>query len=219
MIAVANLVAPRRGLGRRAAAGPRPAACSSSPALMLAAAVGMWQRRYWAVLGFEALLGIGVTYAGLSLLVATNVAAVVLCLAVILGGGFLFWKLVRVMARIQVASRRPTSPSARLAPPHARERLRLHRHRFRAGWVRGRDPRRAARHEDRHRREGPDRRALPELRVHPGQGRAAGGRHRLGDRRGVGVRHHRPGALDRLRRRRRAAAEGHQDADRRRRRR
>jgi len=63
-----------------------------------------------AVLGFQALLGIGVAYAGLSLLVATNVTAIVLCLVIIVGGGFLFWKLVRVMARIQVASRRPGEP-------------------------------------------------------------------------------------------------------------
>jgi hypothetical protein len=79
-------------------------------ALMLAAAVGMWQRRYWAVLAFEALLGIGVTYAGLSLLVATNVAAIVLCLTIMVGGGLLFWKLVRVMGRIQVAARRRHEP-------------------------------------------------------------------------------------------------------------
>ena len=79
-------------------------------ALMLAAAVGMWQRRYLAVLGFEALLGVGITYAGLSLLVATNVVALVLCLVVIFGGGWLFWKLVRVMARIQAATRRPSEP-------------------------------------------------------------------------------------------------------------
>jgi hypothetical protein len=79
-------------------------------ALMLAAAVGMWQRRYGAVLAFEALLAIGVTYAGLSLLVATNAAAIALCLAVLIAGGTLFWKLVRVMARIQATTRRPSDP-------------------------------------------------------------------------------------------------------------
>ena len=51
--------------------------------------------------------------------------------------------------------------------------LRLHRDRVRSGRVRGRDPRRPARHEDRGRREGRDRRAVPELRLHPRQGRAA----------------------------------------------
>ena len=56
---------------------------------------------------------------------------------------------------------------------HGRELLRLHRHRLRARRLRRRDPRRAARHEDGRGREGHGRRALPELRLHPGQGRAA----------------------------------------------
>jgi hypothetical protein len=77
--------------------------------LMLAAAVGLWQRRYLAVVAFEALLGIGIVWAGLSLLVAANAAAVALCLAIMAGGGWLFWKLVRVMGRIQ-AGRRPGEP-------------------------------------------------------------------------------------------------------------
>ena len=75
-------------------------------AILLAAAVGMWRVRYWAVLGFEALLAFQVIVASLSLLVASNVWAAVLCLAVILLGGWLFWKLVRAMARIQMPERR-----------------------------------------------------------------------------------------------------------------
>jgi hypothetical protein len=76
-------------------------------ALMLGAAWGMWHQRYWAVLGFEALLGITVAIAALSLLVASNAAAVVLCVAIIALGGWLFWKLIRVMARLQAPERRP----------------------------------------------------------------------------------------------------------------
>ena len=76
-------------------------------AIMVAAAVGMWQLRYWAVLGFEALLAIAVIFAGLSLMVASNATAVALCLAIIAGAGTLFWFLIRVMARIQLPSRRP----------------------------------------------------------------------------------------------------------------
>jgi hypothetical protein len=75
--------------------------------LMLGAAWGMWRGRHWAVLGFEALLGITVAIAALSLLVASNVAAVVLCVAIIGLGGWLFWKLIRVMARLQAPERRP----------------------------------------------------------------------------------------------------------------
>jgi hypothetical protein len=70
--------------------------------LLLVAAAGMWRKRYWAVLGFEALLGITVVWASLSLLLAGNLAAVAVCVAIIGLGGWLFWKLVRVMSRIQV---------------------------------------------------------------------------------------------------------------------
>jgi len=109
VIAVANLALLLAGWDVRGG-DPSTAGVLLFAAIMLAAAIGMWQRRYLAVLGFEALLGLGVTYALLSLLVATNLTAIVLCLVIIVGGGFLFWKLVRVMARIQVASRRPGDP-------------------------------------------------------------------------------------------------------------
>ena len=78
--------------------------------LLLAAAIGMWQCRYWAVLGFEALLGIAIAFAALSLLVASNLTAVLLCLAIIAIAGPLFWFLIRAMARIQLPSRRPHEP-------------------------------------------------------------------------------------------------------------
>ena len=47
------------------------------------------------------LLGITIAFAGLSLLVASNAAAIVLSLAIIGLGGWLCWKLVRVMGRLQ----------------------------------------------------------------------------------------------------------------------
>ncbi len=71
-------------------------------AIMLLAAWGMWTKRYWAVLGFQALLAISLVIAGLSIMVAGNVAAVALCLVVLIFGGWLFWKLVRVLARLGV---------------------------------------------------------------------------------------------------------------------
>jgi hypothetical protein len=79
-------------------------------ALMAAAAIGMWNCRYWAVLGFEALLGVALVYATLALLVASNVEAVVRCVAVIAVAGPLFWFLIRAMARIQLPSRQPREP-------------------------------------------------------------------------------------------------------------
>jgi hypothetical protein len=69
-------------------------------------AVGMYRRRYWAVLGFEALLGFQVLVTSLALVVADTVKAALLCLLGIVGGGWLFWKLVRVMGRIQAGEAR-----------------------------------------------------------------------------------------------------------------
>src|SRR5829696_1450331 len=79
-------------------------------ALMAAAAIGMWQCRYWAVLGFEALLGIAIVFSAVSLMVASNVAAVALCLGIVAIASPLFWFLIRAMARIQLPSRRPRDP-------------------------------------------------------------------------------------------------------------
>jgi hypothetical protein len=69
-------------------------------------AVGMYRRRYWAVLGFEALLAFQVLVTSLALVVADTVKAALLCLLGIVGGGWLFWKLVRVMGRIQAGEAR-----------------------------------------------------------------------------------------------------------------
>lgn len=70
--------------------------------IMLVAAWGLLTQRYWAVLGFQALLAITIVVAALSLLVASNIAAVVLCLVIMGAGGWLFWKLVRVLGRMKV---------------------------------------------------------------------------------------------------------------------
>jgi cation transport ATPase len=73
--------------------------------LMLTAAWGMWHARYWAVLGFQALLAITIIIAALSLAVASSAAAAVFCVAIVTLGGWLFWKLIRSMARIQMPER------------------------------------------------------------------------------------------------------------------
>ncbi len=77
-------------------------------ALVLAAlGHGMYRHRYWAVLGFEALLAFQVVVTSLALVVASTVTAAVVCAAAIGLGGWLFWKLVRVMGRIQAGEGRP----------------------------------------------------------------------------------------------------------------
>lgn len=74
-------------------------------AIFALAAWGMWNVRYWAVLGFEALLAFQLVIASLSLAVASNWWAALLCVALIGFGGWLFWKLIRAMARIQMPDR------------------------------------------------------------------------------------------------------------------
>jgi hypothetical protein len=74
-------------------------------AVMYLAAGGLWLARYWAVLGFEVLLGLIVVFFSLFLLRASNLLAVVVCVGVIGVAGWLFWKLIRVMGRIQAPQR------------------------------------------------------------------------------------------------------------------
>jgi hypothetical protein len=82
-------------------------------AVLAAAAVGMWRVRYWAVLGFEVLLGVSLVFAALSLLVASNWEAAARSVAVVLVVGPLFWALIRVMARIQIPRRETPEEAAR----------------------------------------------------------------------------------------------------------
>jgi hypothetical protein len=70
--------------------------------LMFVCAGGMWLMRYWAVLGFQALLAIIILTFALLLIRANNVLGVAISLAVVGGGGFLFFKMVRVLSRIQM---------------------------------------------------------------------------------------------------------------------
>ncbi|MGO9487725.1 MAG: hypothetical protein ACLQBB_01705 [Solirubrobacteraceae bacterium] len=70
-------------------------------ATLLLLAMGMYRRRYWAVLAFEALLAFQIIVTSLALVVASTVLAAAICAVAIFLGGWLFWKLVRVMGRIQ----------------------------------------------------------------------------------------------------------------------
>ena len=70
--------------------------------IMLVCAIGMWRKRYWAVLGFEALLAIVILAFCFVLITAVDVLRVVVALVVIGAGGYLFFKLVRVLSRLQM---------------------------------------------------------------------------------------------------------------------
>lgn len=69
--------------------------------VLLLLALGMYRRRYWSVLGFEALLAFQIIVTSLALVVASTIVAAAICALSVGLGGWLFWKLIRVMGRIQ----------------------------------------------------------------------------------------------------------------------
>ncbi|HWD84857.1 MAG TPA: hypothetical protein VG321_03830 [Solirubrobacteraceae bacterium] len=70
--------------------------------VMLACSIGMWRLWYPAVLGFMVLLAIIVILFSLFLIEASNLLGVLVPPVFIIGGGYLFWKLVRVLSRLQL---------------------------------------------------------------------------------------------------------------------
>lgn len=82
--------------------GGRVGGVVSSIVILLAAAVGMWRVRYWGVLGFQTVLALNIVVMFLLLLRASSWLGVLIATAVIVPASFLFYKLVRVLARIQM---------------------------------------------------------------------------------------------------------------------
>jgi hypothetical protein len=90
---------------------PAPSGIIAFSLVMIVCAVGLWRLKYWALLGFMALLAIIATLFALLLTEASNALGFIVPPLVIAGAGFLFWKLVRVLSRVQMPSyRRPPAP-------------------------------------------------------------------------------------------------------------
>ncbi len=81
--------------------------------VLAALAWGMYSGRYWAVLGFEGLLAFQILATSLALVIASTILAAAFCLLSIGLSSWLFWKLVRVMGRIQAAERLGVGQSGR----------------------------------------------------------------------------------------------------------
>jgi hypothetical protein len=78
--------------------------------LMGTMAYGMWRARYWAVLGFQALLVLVLVSASLGLLQATDWIRAVATTVLIVGAGALFYFMIKAMARIQMPERPGAEP-------------------------------------------------------------------------------------------------------------
>jgi hypothetical protein len=98
---VANLAAWLAGAD---VAGKHPAAGGiiAFTVVMLACSIGMWRRWYGAVLAFMVLLAIIIVIFSLLFVEASNLLGFIVAPAIIAAAGFLFWKMVRVLGRIQV---------------------------------------------------------------------------------------------------------------------
>jgi uncharacterized membrane protein (DUF2068 family) len=104
LFAIGNLIAFAAGVkinGQKAQA----SGVISYSVLMAIAAVGMWKSRYWAVLGMQAILGILIVLFSLFLFEASDLKSGLICIAVIVPAGALFYFLVKAMARIQMPNR------------------------------------------------------------------------------------------------------------------
>lgn len=73
--------------------------------ILIICAIGMWKAKYWAVLGFQALLALQIFASALALTGVTNVFAALGLIAIVVVLGAMFWKLVRAMARLQMPER------------------------------------------------------------------------------------------------------------------
>ena len=78
------------------------------PALLMGAmSFGMWRVRYWAVLGFQAVLALLILAAALGLVGAGGAAQLGGNLALIAIAGTLFYLMIKALARIQMPEREP----------------------------------------------------------------------------------------------------------------
>jgi hypothetical protein len=82
----------------------RPSAFQVFPPAILftVMGVGMLGARYWAVLGFQAIMAIIMIGAFLTLIAATTIFQALSTLVVLLGAGALFWFTIKALARIQM---------------------------------------------------------------------------------------------------------------------
>jgi hypothetical protein len=88
---------------------PSPVGIAVFAAALWMMSWGMWRARYWAVLGFQALLLIVLVLAALGLVVVSTIPELLASLVLLAGSGALFYFMIRAMARIQM----PRPPDTR----------------------------------------------------------------------------------------------------------
>jgi hypothetical protein len=105
VFALANALTALTGNDISSATGDPSAATAVTTALLLVAGFGMLARQYWAVLGFETILGLQIVFFSLYLIGVQKWWHAIIPLVAIGLLGWLFWKLVSAMARLQMPKR------------------------------------------------------------------------------------------------------------------
>lgn len=111
VFAIANVATALTGNDISTASGDPSVATAVTTALLLVAGFGMLARQYWAVLGFQTILGIQIVFFSLYLIGVPSLADAIIPVVAIGLLGWLFWKLVRPMARLQMPVRDPGDPA------------------------------------------------------------------------------------------------------------
>ena len=105
VFAIANVATALTGNDISSATGDPSVATAVTTALLLVAGFGMLARQYWAVLGFETILGLQIVFFSLYLIGVQKLWHAIVPLVAIGLLGWLFWKLVSAMARLQMPTR------------------------------------------------------------------------------------------------------------------
>ena len=112
LFAIANVATALTGNDISTASGDPSIATAVTTALLLLAAFGMLAGQYWAVLGFQTILGIQIVFFSLYLIGVQKLWHAIIPAVAIGLLGWLFWKLVRPMAQLQMPSRGPREPAS-----------------------------------------------------------------------------------------------------------
>jgi len=105
--AIANMVAALSGNDIASPSGDPTLLSIVTTALLVVAGAGMLALQYWAVLGFQTILGIQIVFFSLYLIGVQKLWQAIIPLLAIGLLGWLFWKLIRAMARLQMPDRPP----------------------------------------------------------------------------------------------------------------
>ena len=111
LFAIANLVATLTVDDLSSDEGDPTVFAIVTTSLLVLAGIGMLARRYWAVLGFQCILGLQIVIFSLALTRVQKWWLGIALAIVIALLGWLFWKLIRPMARLQMPDRDPGQPS------------------------------------------------------------------------------------------------------------